>query len=184
VVKCVPVSTGGEYALAGLPTGAYVLVFGADMKEGDAVVSSDGYVRQYYDDKSNFEEALVFLIEAGRVVTGKDATLVRGAEVWPEEEEAPWELIGEEVSSGGSSGGGTIETFNNSAPPGAPGASPPGGPRPSLTPPPHATVLPKYSCKKGFHRVAKGGGSACVKITKQPKKHRPKKHHTKKAAHR
>jgi hypothetical protein len=185
-VKCVPVGAGGEYALAGLPTGAYVLVFAEDLKEDGVVMSSDGYVRQYYDDKPNFEEALVLLIEAGAVETGLDATLVRGAEIWPEEEEeeaAPWEPIDEEFDSGPSSGGGT----NGESQQGPPGAGAPSAGRPgplSVTPPPRRTVLPKVSCEKGFHRVAKGGSSRCVKIKAKPKRHRPKKHHAKKAAHR
>jgi hypothetical protein len=177
VAKCVPVGAGGDYALAGLPTGSYVLVFGADLKEGDDIVSSDGYVRQYYDDKSNFEEALVFLIEAGAVKTGADATLVRGEEIWPGEEEAPWEVINEEsINPVGIGGGETISSPNQFV----------GTPAPPLPDPfgitrPHPTVIPKYTCRKGFHRVAKSGTSRCVKVKKKPKKHRPKKHHAKKA---
>jgi hypothetical protein len=178
-VKCVPVGAGGEYALAGLPTGSYVLVFAEDLKEDGVVVSSDGYVRQYYDDKSNLEEALVFLIEAGAVKTGADATLVRGEEIWPEEEEeTTWELISEEsIIPVGIGGGETISTPNQFV--GAPAATPP-----PFAMPPHGPKLPMVvTCKKGFHRVTKSGQSRCVEI-KKPRKHSPKKHHAKKAAHR
>jgi hypothetical protein len=178
-VKCVPVGAGGEYALAGLPTGSYVLVFAEDLKEDGVVVSSDGYVRQYYDDKSNLEEALVFLIEAGAVKTGADATLVRGEEIWPEEEEeTTWELISEEsIIPVGIGGGETISTPNQFV--GVPAATPP-----PFAMPPHGPTLPKVvTCKKGFHRVTKSGQSRCVEI-KKPRKHSPKKHHAKKAAHR
>jgi hypothetical protein len=179
-IKCVPVGAGGEYAIAGLPSNGYVLSFGEDTKEDGVDLDPDGYVRQYYDDKPTFEEGLLEIVEAGRVLTGLDATLVRGAEIWPEEEAPPSEPISEEAGRGSSTGGGTNVIFNNSFP-GAPGVV---GPPPALTPLPRTTVLPKYSCEKGFHRVAKGGSSTCVKITKKPKKHRPKKHHAKKAAHR
>jgi hypothetical protein len=178
VVKCVPVGAGGEYALAGLSPGSYVLVFGMNVKEDGVVVSSDGYVRQYYNDKSNFEEALVFLIEAGAVRTGTDATLVRGEEIWPEEEEAPWEVISEEsINPVGIGGGETIFTPNQFV--GVPAPTPP-----PLATPPHGSGRPKIACKKGFHRVTKSGQSRCVKIKTKPKKHRPVKHHAKKAAHR
>jgi hypothetical protein len=181
-VKCVPVGAGGEYTLAGLPTGSYVLVFAEDLKEDGVVVSSDGYVRQYYDDKSNFEEALVFLIEAGAVKTGADATLVRGVEIWPEEEEeTPWEPIDEEVGDGATTGGGTTGTFSPNQPGGAPAAP---RPAPFGIALPRPKVLPKYTCRKGFHRVVKSGTPLCVQVKPKPKKHRPKKHHAKKAAHR
>jgi hypothetical protein len=179
VVKCVPVGAGGAYALAGLPTGSYVLVFGEDVKENGVVVSADGYVRQYYDDKSNSEEALVFLIEAGAVKTGVDATLVRGEELWPGEEESPWEVISEEnINPAGIGGGETIFTPNRFV--GAPAPTPP-----PLTTTAHRPGRPKVTaCRKGLHRVAKGGQSRCVKITKKLEKHRSTKHHAKEAAHR
>jgi hypothetical protein len=180
VIKCVPVGAGGEYALAGLPTGSYVLVFAEDLKEDGVVVSSDGYVRQYYDDKSNLEEALVFLIEAGAVKTDADATLVRGEEIWPGEEgPAPWELIREETVIPAAIGGGeTVSSPNQFV--GAPAP-----PRLFTTATPHGPGRPKVvTCKKEFHRVVKSGGSRCVKVKPKPTKHHPKKHHAKKAAHR
>lgn len=183
VVKCVPVGAGGDYVLAGLPTGSYVLVFGGDVKEGEVVVSSDGYVRQYYDDKANFEEGLVEIVEAPNVLDGLDATLVRGEEIWPGEGPAPWELIRDETTEPEHiSSALVIDTPN--APNQAPGATAPPRSAPLGPATPRATVIPKYTCKKGLHRVAKGGTSRCVKIKKKPKKHRPKKHHAKKAAHR
>lgn len=184
-IKCVPVGAGGEYAIAGLPSGGYEIGFGEDTKEDGVDLHPDGYVRQYWHDKPTFGEGLLEIVEAPNVVTGIDATLVRGEEVWPGERstgESGDGTVGEEVGGGATSGGGTSETFNNSPPAGA--TPPPGGPHPSLTPLPRPTVLPKYSCKKGFHRVAKGGSSTCVKIKVKPKKHRPKKQHVKKAAHR
>ncbi len=176
-VKCVPVGAGGEYAIAGLPTGAYVVSFGEDTKEEGEDLHPDGYVRQYYDDSSTFEKATVEIVEAPNVLTGIDATLVRGEEIWPgEKDETPWELISEESKGGASSGGGSNQS--QQPPPGA-GVTPmPPGPL-GLTPPPQRTVLPNATCRKGFHRVAKGGSARCVKI--KPKKHHPTKHHEKKA---
>lgn len=180
-IKCVPVGAGGEYVIAGLPSGGYVLSFGEDTKEDGVDLNPDGYVRQYY------EEGLLEIVEAPNVLDGLDATLVRGEEIWPgEEEEAPSEVIGEEVSGVGTTGGGTTGTITsppNQAGGGVGGTAPP-LPNPFGITGPHANVLPKYTCKKGFHRVAKGGRSTCVKTKKKPKKHRAKKHHAKKAAHR
>jgi hypothetical protein len=178
-IKCVPVGPGGEYVIAGLPSGGYVLSFGEDTKEEGVDLNPDGYVRQYY------EEGLLELVEAPNVLDGLDATLVRGEEIWPGEGPAPWELIREEVSGGATVGDETTETPNSpDTPRGAVAVPAPPLPNPFGVARPHANVLPKYTCKKGFHRVAKGGSSACVKIKKKPKKHRPKKHHAKKAAHR
>jgi hypothetical protein len=177
-VKCVPVGPGGDYALAGLPTGSYVLVFGADVKEGGVVTSADGYVRQYYRDKPNFWEAFVKIVEAPNVLTGIDATLVPGEEIWPGEEEkaAPWELIREEnIIPPAIDGGETTFTPNQFV-----GAPAPPPPYPFAVARPHRTVIPKYTCKKGFHRLVKSGTSRCVKVKKKPKKHRPKKHQAKK----
>jgi hypothetical protein len=169
-VKCVPVGAGGEYVIAGLPSEGYVLVFGADTKEDGVDLYPDGYVRQYY------HEGEVLFGVAGSVETGLDATLVRGEEIWPEEEadETGGGNGGEEV--GGTTGGGTT-TFETSSPNLAGGApvSPP--PIPVTSAFPHRTVLPKYTCRKGFHRVVKDGQSRCLKIKKKPKKHRPTKHH-------
>lgn len=176
-VKCAPVGPDGKYVIAGLPAGGYELVFGADTKEDGVDLHPDGFVRQYY------EEGLLLIGEDGSVFNDLDATLDRGEEIWPGEEEAPSELAGEEVSDGGTTGGGTTETFNSS-PNQAGGATAPPRPAPFAIGTPNRTVLPKYTCRKGFHRVATGGQSRCVKIKKKPKKHRPKKHHAKKAVHR
>ncbi|HWH21433.1 MAG TPA: hypothetical protein VN671_12925, partial [Solirubrobacterales bacterium] len=136
----------------------------------------DGYVRQYYDDKPTFEEGLLQIVEAGTVMTD-NATLVRGEEIWPGVKPPPLELIRDESRGGGTTGGGVTYSSNPAVPV-------PAGPLPVTSMPTHRTVLPKYTCKKGFHRVAKGGASRCVKIKKKPKKHRPTNHHAKKAAHR
>jgi hypothetical protein len=181
-IKCVPVGAGGEYVIAGLPSGGYVLSFGEDTKEDGVDLYPDGYVRQYYDDKANFEEGLLEIVEAPNVLVGLDATLVRGEEIWSGEGLAPWELIRDETTEPEHiSLAPVIDTPN--ALNQAPGATAPPRSAPLGPATPRATVIPKYTCKKGFHRVAKGGTSRCVKIKKKPKKHRPKKHHAKKAAH-
>jgi hypothetical protein len=175
-LKCVSVGPGGEWKLAGLREGVYVISFSADEKEEGVDIDPDGYVRQYYDDKRTPEEALHFLAERGTVETGLDATLVRGEEIWPEEEaeEAPpSEPIDEEIFvPGGAVTGGGSNSVVSPWPGGFPAVP---GPPPLLTPPPRRTVLPDYSCKKGLHRVAKGGQSRCVKFKKKPKKHHAKK---------
>lgn len=176
-LECVPVGAGGSYRLAGLRAGGYVLVFSADEKEEGVDLHPDGYVRQYYDHKSSYEEALVMIGEAGSVIAGRDATLVRGEEIWPEEEDASGET-GEETGggetseeSGGWGGGQNVEIFSPAN--FGVGAVPPVPPPVVITRGSKPIVLPR--CRKEFHRVAKGSGSRCVKIVKKPKRHLPKK---------
>jgi hypothetical protein len=173
-VKCAQQQQDGEYALAGLPAGGYVISYGEDFKEEGVVVHADGYVRQYWRGVPTFEEADWIIGGAGAIFEGHDATLTKGAEVWPGEEPSGEELL--------HVGSGEIITATLSPPFG--GTPIPSGPAPFATITPHRIPPKVVSCKKGFRRVVKGGTSRCVKINKKPKKHHPKKHHAKKAAHR
>jgi hypothetical protein len=163
-VKCVSVDQHGEYALAGLPAGGYVLSFSEAEKEEGLELHPDGYVRQYWDHVPTYDEATWVIAGAGIVLEGYDASLTPGAEVWPGEEETP-------VTTGGS---GEL----------------PGSGLPSLQTPltlpttpvtPIAKPKPKVKCKKGFRKVTKKGRARCVKIKVKPKKHH---HPRKKVSHR
>jgi hypothetical protein len=168
VVKCVLVGAGGAYALAGLPTGSYVIVFGADAKEAGFVVAEDGYTRQYYAGKPKFEEGRVELIEAGAVATGVDAALVRGAEIWPGEEPTSPTGPGGPGDDGDGSGGGSSTPIT--PPAGVPATPIP----PTLLPtsvPPHRPPA-KVACKKGFRERVKDGRKRCVRVkATKPKPH-------------
>lgn len=73
---------GGNYSIAGLPLGQYVVAFAVDSEEDGVVLHPDGYVRQYYDGKPTFGEAT--LVGGGPgVYSGIDAQLVKGDEVFP-----------------------------------------------------------------------------------------------------
>jgi hypothetical protein len=74
---------GGNYSIAGLPLGQYVVAFAVDREEDGVVLHPDGYVRQYYDGKPTFGEAS--LVGGGPgVYSGIDAQLVKGEEVFPD----------------------------------------------------------------------------------------------------
>lgn len=73
---------GGDYSIAGLPLGQYVVAFAVDVIEDGVVIHPDGYVRQYFDGKPTFGEAT--LVGGGPgVYSGIDAQLVEGDEVFP-----------------------------------------------------------------------------------------------------
>jgi hypothetical protein len=73
--ECTSTEQSGRYALTGLTAGAYVVEFSSP-----ATGASD-YVRQYYDDKSQPEEAEAVTVRAGSVTLGIDAQLKDGGRV-------------------------------------------------------------------------------------------------------
>lgn len=73
----------GTYSIAGLPLGTYVVIFAEDDVEDGVVLHSDGYVRQYYDDKPTFAAADRIGGPTPGVLSGIDAALVQGPEVFP-----------------------------------------------------------------------------------------------------
>ncbi len=175
-VKCASVGPTGEYALAGLPAGGYVLSFSEGEKEEGLELHPDGYVRQYWDHVPTYDEATWIIAGAGVVLEGYDASLTPGAEVWPGESDGSGETeVGGSGGSGVVSGGGSNQVY-----------APPGG-VPAVPVPPSFKPTPKtepLQCKKGFRKVTKGGHARCVKIKKKAKHHSRKHHPGKKASHR
>lgn len=73
--ECTSTEPSGRYALTALTAGAYIIEFSSP-----ATGASD-YVRQYYDDKSQPEEAEAVMVSAGSVTLGVDAQLKDGGRV-------------------------------------------------------------------------------------------------------
>jgi hypothetical protein len=158
-IKCTNVGPAGAYSIPGiLPGQLFTISFAVDPFEEGIDVDPDGYVRQYWDGVTEFDEATTIFGFGGQVLAGKDAVLTRGDEILPVTKPSGGE------PGGGVVGGTGVSTFE------PPSSVFPVAPVP---PPVHSVRL---ACKKGFHKVSKGGQRRCVKIKK---KHGPRKHHTK-----
>ncbi len=150
-VKCAPVESGGDYAIAGLPAGTYAVSFALDWVEEGLDLHPDGYVRRYWKEVPSFEEATLLAGTAGAIIDEIDAVLTKGEEVFPNCEvpsACPQLPSGESSSSGGN-----VTTTTT-----LPGAKTPTQP-----------LVQRPRCKKGFHRAMKNGHARCVKA---PKKHK------------
>jgi Carboxypeptidase regulatory-like domain/FG-GAP repeat len=75
VGECTSSESSGRYALTGLTGGAYIVEFSSPAS------GASGYIRQYYDDKSQPEEAEAVTVSAGSVTLGIDAQLKDGGRV-------------------------------------------------------------------------------------------------------
>ncbi len=73
--ECTSTEPSGRYILTGLTAGAYIVEFSSPVN------GASDYVRQYYDDKSQPEEAEAVTVSAGSVTLGIDAQLVDGGRV-------------------------------------------------------------------------------------------------------
>jgi hypothetical protein len=144
-IKCASVESGGQYSIAGLPAGNYAVAFALDWVEEGLDLHPDGYVRRYWQEVPNLDEATLLAGTAGVVFDEIDAVLAKGEEVFPNCE-VPSACP--QLSSGGD-----IATTTT-----LPGATTP--PRPPVQRP---------RCKKGFRRATKNGHARCVKV---PKKHK------------
>ncbi len=153
-VGCVPTEPDGHYALGGLPPADYVIGFGVDLKEDGVDLHPDGYVRRFWDEVENYGEATPIGSPTGTVITGIDAALTPGEEVWPPE-----------PPTGG-------EPAPEVKLPATPLAPPP-----LLGPPPPALKKPLV-CHKGFQKVAK----RCVKTSKKSAHRGHRRRHRHKAA--
>jgi hypothetical protein len=141
-VQCAPIEADGHYVLSGLPLGTYVVAFAVDYYfPEEAVGPADGFVRRYWHEVQNFSEATPVGSNTPTVVSGIDAALTRGDEIFPPH---PPSVIQ-----------GTIHP----APP-----SPPGEFR--VKPKPK-----RLHCKKGFRRVTKSRHQRCVKIHPKKARH-------------
>lgn len=84
-VSCSWSREDGTFSLAGLPLGSYVVGFAVDHVFEGIVLHPDGYVRRYFDDVPTFAAATAVGGPGPGVVTGIDAELVAGPEVFPDE---------------------------------------------------------------------------------------------------
>jgi hypothetical protein len=82
-VSCEPLELDGHYALVGLQPGTYVIGFAVDQFENGSDFLPDGYVRRYWDEVQNFDEATPIGSPTPTLITGIDARLTRGAEIMP-----------------------------------------------------------------------------------------------------
>lgn len=86
-----PVATSsqvGDYPVVP-PPGDYVIGFSVNRKEDGVETSSDGYVRRYWREAANFAEATPVGSATPATITGIDAVLTPGAEVFPPSELTP-----------------------------------------------------------------------------------------------
>ena len=153
-IKCTAVGIGGHYKLPGLPPGQlFGVAFAVDGVEEGLDLWNDGYVRQYWHGVPAWNEATMMFGGSGVTLTGVDAVLSRGAEVFPH-----------------------CEVASACPPPSDSGESPPPAPvfPPIGTPPPIGPAplpRPAVRCKKGFQKVKRGAQTRCVK------KHHKRHHH-------
>lgn len=82
IQSCASTEADGDYAIAGLAGGEYVVSFSPS--SGSAL----NFVPQYYDDKSSFSEATPVAVAAGGTISGIDAELEVGGEIEGEVTEA------------------------------------------------------------------------------------------------
>ncbi len=149
-VKCASVESGGKYSIPGLPAGdLYAVVFALDWVEEGLDLHPDGYVRRYWNEIPDFEDATLLFGSAGVVFDEVDAVLTKGEEVFPNCE-VPSACPSS--SSGETSSGGNVITPTTTLSPTKPPVQPPTRRKP---------------CKKGFRRSTKNGHTRCVKIPKK-----------------
>jgi hypothetical protein len=155
-VKCAGVEAGGQYSIPGLPPGTYAVAFALDWVEEGLDLHPDGYVRRYWNEVPDFNEATLLSGSPGSVLDEIDAALIKGEEVFPNCE-VPSACPSS--SSGETSSGGNVITPTTTL---------------SLTKPPVQPPTRRKPCKKGFRRSTKNGHMRCVKIPKKRHGHRGK----------
>jgi hypothetical protein len=74
-VGCATTNANGEYTIAGLAHGEYIVEFYSPIESGLA------YLTQYYDDKASLSEATPVSVEEGGTKFGIDATLEEGGQI-------------------------------------------------------------------------------------------------------
>jgi hypothetical protein len=158
-IKCTYPDLDGHYSLPGLPSGElFGIAFALDVVEEGLDLNPDGYVRRYWNEVPAWDEATLMLGGGGVTIAGRDATLTRGAEVFPD-----------------------CEVASACPPPDSDGQSPPppfagtipGGAVPAVPPP---LLQPEVHCKKGYLKIERIAKTRCVKIHKK-KKHKHRRHH-------
>jgi Carboxypeptidase regulatory-like domain len=74
-LKCVFTNAGGEYDITGLATGSY------EVEYFSPASSSLNYITQYYNDRSNFNEADPVAVTSPTTTTGIDAQMSEGGRI-------------------------------------------------------------------------------------------------------
>jgi hypothetical protein len=82
-IGCALTDADGEYTIAGLTHGEYIVEFSSSTESGL------DYVTQFYDDKASFSEATPAPVEEGGTKSGIDAELERGGQIVGEVTDAP-----------------------------------------------------------------------------------------------
>jgi Carboxypeptidase regulatory-like domain len=145
-VKCASAEAGGQYSIPGLPPGTYAVAFALDWVEEGLDLHPDGYVRRYWNEVPDFNEATLLSGSSGAIRDEIDAVLTKGDEVFPNCEvpsACPSLPSTNETSSGGDAGVSTT------------------------TPPQAKPSARRPRCKKGFRRTTKNGHTRCVKVPKK-----------------
>jgi FKBP-type peptidyl-prolyl cis-trans isomerase len=75
--KCVATESSGAYKVNELPPGSYHVNFSDENCTGSECIYLD-FLTQYYDDKSNYEEAGTVAVSSGKTFTGVNAEMVTG----------------------------------------------------------------------------------------------------------
>jgi hypothetical protein len=73
--QCPTTAANGEYTISGLPSGEYIVGFGAPF------MSELNYITQFYNGKSTFTEATPVSVAAGGTASGIDAKLAEGGRI-------------------------------------------------------------------------------------------------------
>jgi hypothetical protein len=161
---CTWVEGDGHYELAGLPLGTYVIAFALDRVE-DGYAFPDGYVRRFWDEVQNFDEATPVGSATPGVISGIDAALIRGDEILPPGVQG-WEPpFDAPPSPPGEVGGPGTSELGTSVDPAATGPASTlatGAPRTAKSP--SKAGARAKACKKGFRRAGKSRRGRCVKI--------------------
>lgn len=77
---CAQTDAAGEYTIAGIPAGSFKVEFSGETCNEEGCFQTN-WVRQYYNGKSNFDEADVLSLASGDVETGIDAALEEGGTI-------------------------------------------------------------------------------------------------------
>jgi carboxypeptidase family protein len=77
---CAQTDAAGEYTITAIPAGSFKVEFSGESCDEEGCFQTN-WVRQYYDGKSNFDDADVLSLSAGDVEAGIDAALEEGGAV-------------------------------------------------------------------------------------------------------
>ena len=155
-VKCTGVEDDGSYSIPGLPPGRSVgVTFGVDYIAEGFDLGMDGYVRRYWDEVPTWGEAVFISGSGSSNLSGIDAALTQGEEVFPRCE----------VKTACATPAPPTTVMSPPSIPVAPVTSEPNPFRAEYPTSPTPARLPAVHCKAGFRRVVGSPrAKACVKV--------------------